>query len=311
MKEIWDRFMQASSINIYTHNGPDGDSLGSCVGLKRMILAYHPNATVRVVCLDAFAGKLATCDAAKEVEKDDSAADLYVYPDTPRKSMVGALRTPSICIDHHKERVPFADVEFVKVWPSCAGLLYNELKDLGLAIPPQVATAFLIGAITDTNFGMYGPQEERTKAINDILQLDLTSQQYTRQYVSSFCGLSFEQEEWLAKLYSHVHTKNGILWILVPKSSTKNRSLSDIRMCMQEITNRISAEFYIWGYEYNGKMRFSVRSDTVDVSVFAKRFDGGGHAGAASFEIDHEYDPKKVISDFEEYIRLMRSVKQE
>lgn len=48
-------------------------------------------------------------------------------------------------------------------------------------------------------------------------------------------------------------------------------------------------------YEGEGKWKFSLRSETIDVSVIAKQYGGGGHKGASGFVCDNE-TMLKIIS---------------
>lgn len=99
MKDVWNEIMRANQINLYTHKGCDGDSLGSCVALSRLLCELGKDA--QTITLDGLDGKLAECSLAAEVRTIDREADLYAYPDTPGSFLVTALRKPNVVIDHH------------------------------------------------------------------------------------------------------------------------------------------------------------------------------------------------------------------
>jgi len=300
-REIWDRISGVQKINIYTHAGPDGDSLGSCVGLRRMILQEKPQAHVKVITLDSLAGKLAECDIAKETQSTDEEAELYVYPDTPTKNQVTAQHSPSICIDHHIMRNLEMNMTYVKLWPSCAGLFFHEFNSLGLNVTPTVAEALLVGAVTDTGCGIYGDVATRAKALDDIKALDAVCGKYRRSYVNTFWGLSLNQEKTMTKFIDNIKMKDKVLILQVPNEISSSLNLSDLRMTLQELTHRVPADYFMWCYEQKGKMKFSIRGDGKDLQEFAKKFNGGGHSGAASFESDKK--PQDIFDDFCNYVK--------
>jgi len=300
MEKVWDLIKSAQKINVYTHKGPDGDSLGVCVGLKRMINYHYPSKDIEAIVLDPLAGKLATCEISRDTVTLDREANLYVYPDTPVLKMIGSLHSPSVAIDHHAGRESFSDYEYVKVWPSCCGLLLNEFQNIGLNISSKVAEAFLVGAVTDTGQGTYGDINFRSQALKDIGTLDKICEKYQGNFVNTFLGLTLEQEKWLGKIYQHIKVNNGCMTLEVPAELSQGVNLSEMRMMLQELTHRIVADHYIWGYPYKNTVRYSARSQNKDVNMFATKFGGAGHKGAASFEYS-DSKPNEIFKEFERY----------
>lgn len=298
-KEIWNELAKHSKINIYTHAGPDGDSIGACIGLKRMILHQWKDKIVKVISIDTIAGKLATCDAVKEIQTFDEEADVYVYPDTPQIKMVGVSHSPSINIDHHAVRSIAMDLEFVKIWPSCCGLLLDEFKKLELTITPYIAEALLIGAVTDTGYGLYGDAKNRAQALKDIAELDSLCQKYTREYVNTFWGLSLEQEKIFTQLLPYIQIQGNVMTLAVPDTIANKLSLADLRTITQELTHRIPTIYYIWSYIHNNEYKYSVRGERKSMLEFVKKYNGGGHNGAGSF-----ISTKKPLEVFEDFIQF-------
>ena len=52
-RDIWHKLENANSVNIYTHRGPDGDSIGACVAIKRMLLSVSSGTAARDGTRDA------------------------------------------------------------------------------------------------------------------------------------------------------------------------------------------------------------------------------------------------------------------
>ncbi len=291
--QIYERILTANSINFYTHNATDGDSLATCVGLSRLF----PEKS-QVMCLDSLAGKLATSEFAKEVAYSFTNAHLHVYPDTTHKRMTQIYQQPSIAIDHHINHAEFSDETFVKDWSSCAGLVFRELQNLNIPIPKHVAKAFLMGAITDTGFGQFGDLAKRTQALLDIRDLDEICDSYNPVFVNSFVGITPPQNKWLLSL--HPNIKNEILSLYVNKQKMSEIPFIDAKQALQYLTQIYEAKHFIWCYEWDKKLRGSVRSSYVDVNRFAQNYGGGGHKTAAGFMTVNS--PQNVINDFTEYV---------
>jgi nanoRNase/pAp phosphatase (c-di-AMP/oligoRNAs hydrolase) len=303
MDELWKDITSAGKVNIYTHRGPDGDSLGAVVGLKRMLAKHAPSSDIHAIVLDPLAGKLATCAISQETVSTDREADLYVYPDTPLDKMVTALHHPSIAIDHHATHIPFAQKQFIRLGPSLCGLFLRESQRMGIEVTASAAEAFLVGAVTDTGQGVYGDVTARAQALSDIAALDKICGKYQRSYVNTFWGMTLDQEKWLGRIYPQIQLDNGCMSLEVPSNESTGCSLSELRMMLQELTNRIPADHYIWGYSYKDSVRYSMRSETRDVNAFANRFGGAGHKGAAAFECKPtDTSPAGIIEQFRQYV---------
>jgi len=310
MREILKGLLTAGTVNIYTHRGPDGDSLSSCVGLQRMLTHLDASIDAQVIVLDPLDGKLATCSVARDVRTTDRAADLYVYPDTSRVQSVTALHTPSICIDHHTQRQPFSDVEYVRVWPSCSGMLYRAFRALGYDAPPSVAEALLVGAVDDTGCGKYGSLQNRARALRDIRELDDICGQYTPSFVNSFFGLTLEQQRWALELSERANIRDGVCTVHVPPEQLVGKTNASIRRTLQELTNTLSASYYLWCRamqpDPTGPLTqqhlYSLRGEG-DVLTFALRYGGNGHVQAAGFVTKEE--PSTVFAAFHEYVRTI------
>ena len=170
VKRFGELIRRSGTIIITCHICPDGDALGSSLGLLNLIHEINPAATAVVVTPDEPTRNLAFLPRFSDIQpfsryhkrlsKLIEQADLIVCLDFNALMRIDRL-APSISessavkilIDHHLEPEPFADIVF-SFPEKCATsmLLYELIEEAGLdgAITPVVADCLLAGMMTDT-----------------------------------------------------------------------------------------------------------------------------------------------------------------
>ena len=161
----------ASRITIAAHTHPDGDAIGSCIGLLIFLRERRDRQCCRIVLPDSVPETLSF--AVSGFEQDiltgpEAAAgwvaesDLVFLLDCPCFSrteglsdILSASRAPKILVDHHigPDRTSF-DLTFSETEISSASeLIYSILTSLdeGRDLPPATGRALLTGMTTDTN----------------------------------------------------------------------------------------------------------------------------------------------------------------
>lgn len=152
-------------VLVACHEGPDGDAIGSLLGMGRPlrdagwdVVLWAPGAAPLP---DDYAW-LGYDDVVREPPAD--AADrLLLALDCGSAERLGgsgpgivATVVASANVDHHADNTRFADVNAVEPTSPCATILVARLlRALDLPITPAVATALYVGIVTDTGRFMY------------------------------------------------------------------------------------------------------------------------------------------------------------
>jgi len=149
----------AGRIAITTHIRPDGDALGSTLGLRRILSAAGRQASI--VAMDPpplryrFMMREDVIIPASETSSD--AYDLLIVLDTGSTDRIPASirdwipRLRTLNIDHHPTNTRFADVNHVDPVASSVGEMICELAErAGFAIAADAAEALWVALITDT-----------------------------------------------------------------------------------------------------------------------------------------------------------------
>lgn len=174
---------QAKKIIIIPHRNPDGDAMGSCLGLLHFLKKF--NHQVTVVSPNAFPDFLAWMPGSENVlvyENDKAAvspvlheADLIFTLDFNALHRVGELENelvkitkPFIMIDHHEKPDDYATVTFsdIKISSTCE-MVYQFIDYLESAslIDITIGTCLYTGMMTDTGSFKYASTTASTHRI--------------------------------------------------------------------------------------------------------------------------------------------------
>ena len=150
--------LKNDNFTILTHRKPDGDTLGSaaalCLGLrslgKRAHILENPETGSRLAFL---AEGLTKGEAAPE---DTVIAVDVAAPGMLPKCFAGFAERTALRLDHHGSSTPFAAMELVDgTSASCAELIRDVLRQMGVSLDRDMANALYVGISTDTGCFRY------------------------------------------------------------------------------------------------------------------------------------------------------------
>ena len=180
-------------IIIHRHSSPDGDALGSQIGLKHILQDNFPNKEIYVVGDDAK--RYSFMDGSIMDVIDDSLYEgaLAFILDCGASSLVSDDRYKKaakvIRIDHHIYAENFADIEIVDTsYESCCGLITELALECALALSPASAKALYTGMVTDSGRFRYDSTTSNTFRLASALmaqKFDVNSI-YSQLYADDF-----------------------------------------------------------------------------------------------------------------------------
>lgn len=162
-----DAIKQYDVIVIHRHTSPDGDAMGSQIGLKRIIEHNFPDKQVYAVGDDAR--RFSFMDGSKMDEISDDVYDgaLAIVLDTSANSLISddryKLADLRIRIDHHIFVEDIAEIDIDDTsFESCCGLVTYLAREWGLDVPVDAAKALFTGLVTDSGRFRYDSTTPRT-----------------------------------------------------------------------------------------------------------------------------------------------------
>ena len=152
--EIKARLDTAQKVLITSHIRPDGDAVGSVIGLG--LALQDAGKTVQMVLADGVSSSFRHLQGSGQVQKEPAADfDTFIAVDCADFKRLGksfeAFSQPDINIDHHITNERFGVLNLIEgAEVATAAILTKRLPIWGYRITPPIAAALLTGIITDT-----------------------------------------------------------------------------------------------------------------------------------------------------------------
>lgn len=296
MESIKEILENVKVAGIAGHIRPDGDCVGSCMGLYLYLRQEYPDMEVDVYMeqpLDVF-NYIQGIDQIKTEPLTDKHYDLFITCDVStvdRISVAGELfarADRTVCIDHHISNTGFAQVNHVKHDVSSASeVLYSLMEPEKVTRP--IAEAIYTGIIHDTGVFQYSSTTSSTMEIaGKLMEKGFDFSKIIQQ---SFYEKTYLQNQVMGRVLTEsILLLDGrcIAGILRRKDldfyGVGGKELDGI-VSQLRLTRGVEVAIFI--YEYDTlRYKVSLRSDEhVNVSSVAQFFGGGGHIRAAGCEM--------------------------
>jgi phosphoesterase RecJ-like protein len=280
------------SVAIAGHVRPDGDAVGSCLGLYHYLKANYPDLEVRVY-LEKEPAAYAIIDGVREICHDFDTQrqyDLFFCLDTAdEKRLGGAARIAraakrTVCIDHHVSNGGFADVNYIVPDASSTSELVFTLLDEE-KIPYAAAQALYMGIVHDTGVFRHSCTSPETMEI--AAKLMRSGIDCSRIINNTYYDKTYYQNQILGRaLLESVLMMNGkVIFsaVRLKEMDFYGVTNSDLDGIVSQLMGTTGVEVAIFLHELEPQVyKVSLRSrQCVDVSTIAAYFGGGGHVRAA------------------------------
>ncbi|MCC7359215.1 MAG: DHH family phosphoesterase [Anaerolineales bacterium] len=286
------RLAAAQRLLVITHIAPDGDAIGSLLGLG-LALRAAGHAPV-LACADPvpevfrFLAGADTITAAPEGDFDYAVA--LDVSDPARMGAVGAAlgRPPDLVLDHHLTNPGFGALNFIDVAAASTAELVTELLPaLGLPLPNEAAQALLTGVVSDT-LG-FRTSNTTPKTLGLAQTLMQAGGELSRVYDLALFKRSYSAVRLWAEGLSRMQLKHHLIWARLPLEARKAagfQGIGDADLINLLTSVREADIALIFVERADGKVKVSWRSVAgINVAEVAAQFGGGGHAQAAGAEV--------------------------
>lgn len=307
MSQLLSAIEKAETIAIGGHVRPDGDCIGSCMGLFRYIKKNYPDKQVCVYVEeipDAF-------DYLKEEDAfyEKPSYDLFISLDCGDEERLGDAqkvmeKTPYVLnIDHHITNTKFGNENVVKEASSTCEILYGLMEEEKL--DAGIAGALYTGIIHDTGVFQYSCTSEKTmEAAGVLMGMGIDFPKIVDQ---TFFTKTYEQNRimGLALVKSKLHLDGKCISSIITAEEMREYNVLpkhlDGIVSQLRVTKDVEAAVFLYQTDEEN-YKVSTRSASyVDVAKIAAKYGGGGHVRAAGFSVAG--DPEKRLNEIIEDIR--------
>ena len=299
---------RAQKIGIFTHVSPDGDAIGSSLGLYLGLKQLRKDVDV---ITDEYSRCFHFLPSREEIKSCGIGQyDLSIALDCANKARLfdsnGSFDKSrvTISIDHHSSNTYFAEYNYVEDnSPAVCKTLIKILKRLNISINSEIGTCLMAGIITDSGGFRYNTVDDET--FEFAAQMLDVGVNISDIYYSTFDVKTKAQFELSSVATSRLkfYGKNRIALTYVTQVDLKKvrAEAGDHEGIVNVGRNIEGVEVSIFLREdEDGTYKVSLRSnDNVNVSDIAEVFDGGGHDRAAGCTINLPLEEaiKKLVKE--------------
>jgi phosphoesterase RecJ-like protein len=299
IESLGEIFNQHQTFALMSHMRPDGDAIGSQLGLGLALEAMGK--TVFYWNEDGLPDSLAFLPGSEKISLPPAEApqiDVAIALDTATKVRLGegnliaaAKAKLWVNIDHHISNPRYGDVNYVDATsPATGQIVYEILQHLGMPLPDGARDAIYVAVSTDTGSFQYDSTTARTyRMAADLMDRGLNVGDINAKTYDSH---PYRRIELLRALLNTLElTPNGKVahWQMLDHLRT------DLALKPEDSEGLIDMIRAIRGVQVavffeelpSGKVRVSMRSKdrSVNVCDIAAQFGGGGHALAAGIRM--------------------------
>lgn len=287
---------QIQTVAISGHIRPDGDCVGSCMGLYQYLKTWYPDLEVDVY-LEEIPDSFHFIEAATDIkhEADPSKVyDLFIALDCGDAGRLGFSSVlfegakKTFCVDHHVSNQAFADENYIVPEASSTSELVYRLMDVE-KITTEIAECLYLGIVHDTGVFQYScTAPETMEAAADLMRKGIRASEIIEK---TFYEKTYEQNKMLGYALSNSerYLDNKCIYACITREDMNTYGVTpkELDGIVSQLRNTKGVEVAIFLYELGeNEFKVSLRaSGDVNVSKVAQVFGGGGHVKAAGVTI--------------------------
>jgi phosphoesterase RecJ-like protein len=292
LNEVVAALRAAKRIAIVSHRDPDPDTIGSAIALGLALETLGKRVTLH--CADPVPEGVRFLEWADRVtaEPPPPDADLVVTVDfgsVERAKFALPVGPTLVNLDHHASNDRFGTVNLVDVTSAATAELVARVIDaLGVPWTPGMATAALVGIMTDTGSFQFPSTDAR--ALERAARLRESGADLQAITYNVFRNKRFEALKLWGFAFSRLRREAGgeLVWTEVTRNDFADAEAldADVSGLVEQIARSHGMRVALLFNEHDpGTVKVSCRTSawapSVDAAAVMSRFGGGGHVRAA------------------------------
>lgn len=307
LSQVVELIENKAKFGITTHVKPDGDGIGSSLGLYWLLCSLGKSAEVIVNGdLPMAYRNLPGADRIRDVkaiDRDYDAVFVIECSDLKRPGIEGLDEAFTVNIDHHATCEHFGTINWIDSTASAVGeMIYNLCKAIGGRITKEIAECLYMALVTDTGSFHFSNTTDRTlKVASELVKAGAQPAVISEMVYNSY---PWSRIELMRQVLSTVRrdptgriaTMRQTLAMREAAGAVDgdNNGFVNIPLAAREV------QAVIYMREVGpGCYRVSLRSKgNINVARVAEQFGGGGHKNASGLRIEGDWDAaeQKLIS---------------
>ena len=304
-EQIIQEIRNFDTIILHRHNRPDGDALGSQIGLKHILKENFPEKTIYVVGDDAGFYGFMSDTIMDEIPDSAYEGALAMVLDCGAAALVSddryKLAARTARIDHHIYSGAFTDVEVSDTsFESCCGMITQLAVESGLKLNKLAAQSLYTGMVTDSGRFRYDATTARTFRLAAVLmeQGFDTNEIYKDLYADDFESKKRKAEFTMKTQF----TANRVAYIYTTLEELNQMGLSTFtvsRGMVNTMSDIRGTEIWVNFTETENGVLCEIRSAGVNINPIAVKYGGGGHAKASGATVANRETAMQMLADLD------------
>lgn len=305
IKQAFEAIKAYDTIIIHRHSNPDGDAMGSQIGLKNVLKLNFPDKKIYAVGDDARRFSFMEDSVMDKIDDSVYNGALAIVLDTSAKSLISdnryTLAEKTIRIDHHIFVEDIADIDIDDTsFESCCGLVTYIVREWGLEMNALSAKSLFTGLVTDSGRFRYDSTTPRTFEIAGYLLsygFDAPSI-YNQLYVDSYENVKKRAEFTLTTNF----TPNNVAYIYTPFERVKSLDMEpqSISRGMVNVMAEIrGVDVWVNFTETENSVLCEIRAKNRNINQIAVAHGGGGHLKASGATLKDKNEAMQVLAELD------------
>lgn len=308
ISKAFDAIKKYDVIIIHRHSNPDGDAMGSQIGLKRVLQVNFPDKKIYAVGDDAR--RFSFMDGSKMDTVEDAAYKdaLAIVLDTSAKSLISderyALAETVLRIDHHIFVEGIADIDIDDTsFESCCGLVAYLVREWGLEVDSYAAKALFTGMVTDSGRFYYDSVTPRTFELASFL---LSKGFNPGEIYANLYADTYENVKKRAQFVLSIQfTKNNVAYSYSDKARVEALGMEAqavSRGYVNTMGDLKGVDAWVNFTECEQGVLCEIRSKNLNINQIAVAHGGGGHLKASGATLKDKQEALQVLDELDDLV---------
>ena len=296
------------TIILHRHFRPDGDAMGSQIGLKNLLTKNYPQKKIYVVGDEAKFFSFMEDSVMDEIPDETYENALAIILDCGAAHLISDDRYTKAAatarMDHHIFTGKLCDAEVIDTsFESCCGVVTALALEAGWQITPLAAKSLYTGMVTDSGRFRYDGTTARTFRLAAALMdtgfdpMSIFRPLYADDYESKKLKAQFIlkirfTEKRVAYIYTDREEMKALNKDLFTVSRAMVNTMADIR----------GTDIWVNFTETDQGVACELRSSVYNINPIAVKYGGGGHAKASGCTVADKETAMALLADLDAMI---------
>ena len=303
IKNVIERF---DRILIHRHSRPDGDAMGSQIGLRELLRHNYPEK--EILAVGDSTGFFGFMEGAVMDEVADEAYEnaLAIVLDCGAEHLISDTRWKTAAatarMDHHIFTGQLAEHEVIDTsFESCCGMVAALAEESGWALTPLAAKSLYTGMVTDSGRFRYDGTTARTfRLAAFLMEQPIDTNELFRQLYAD----DFESKKRKAQfvLKTQFSPKN-VAYIYTTREEFEDMGLDTFtvsRAMVNTMADIRGVDIWVNFTETENGVLCELRSSRYNINPIAVKYGGGGHAKASGATLPDRDTAMAMLADLDE-----------